>query len=254
MSYRVDEKTGNYVRTVTCGHCYEQGHNQSSCKMRKEKLANTIAEYERKVAENNFDDDWDRRHTERWLENNKEQLKKINNRGKNRKCSYCSEVGHTRRTCKYKKGDMNDFAVKTLEAREKFVDKFVEHGLGVGTLVMAKNWNEESLAMIKEIRWNNLTHETALGANNEYIDLLVSETFAGRRCGSMLPRAIADIRDISKDNHGRRESSITIVSPVDVSYPEDLLTMEGCLYAAKVYGVFEKERPYSYHGIDYDDE
>ena len=98
MSYRVDEN-GNYKRTVTCGHCYETGHNQSSCKHRKEKLTNAITTYERQIAEDNFDDDWDRRHASRWLENNKAQLEKMNNRGKNRKCSYCTEVGHTRRTC-----------------------------------------------------------------------------------------------------------------------------------------------------------
>jgi len=224
--------------------------------MRKEKLANTIAEYERKIAEDNFDDDWDRRHTERWLENNKEQLKKINNRGKNRKCSYCKEQGHTRRTCSYRNGDMNNFATKTLEAREKFIDRFIEHGLGVGALVMIKNWDAEELAMVSGVNWTYITHHAALGGDQQYIDLITTETLTGRRNSCMLPRSIADIEDICKDNpkRGRRESVMTITSPVDVVYPEDFLTMECCLNTAKLRGDFKKERPYFYHGIEYDDE
>jgi len=42
MAYMTDEN-GNYKRTVTCGHCYEKGHNKSSCKSMRQRLRERIA-------------------------------------------------------------------------------------------------------------------------------------------------------------------------------------------------------------------
>jgi len=255
MSYYTDEN-GNWKRTVTCGHCYEKGHNKGSCKAKKQSHLDQIAAYEKEIADDNFTDDWERNYAQRNLSRHKAELNKTVNRGKNRKCSYCKEQGHTRRTCSYRNGDMNNFATKTLEAREKFIDRFIEHGLGVGALVMIKNWDAEELAMVSGVNWTYITHHAALGGDQQYIDLITTETLTGRRNSCMLPRSIADIEDICKDNpdRGRRESAMTITSPVDVAYPEDFLTMECCLNTAKLRGDFMKERPYSYHGIEYDDE
>ena len=255
MSYRTDEK-GNWVRTVTCSHCYEKGHNSGGCKQRKEDSLEKIADYEKRLEEDLFADDWERNYAKGQLRRHKAVIEKSANRGKNRKCSYCKEGGHTRRTCSYRNGDMKNFATKTLEAREKFIDRFIEHGLGVGALVMIKNWDAEELAMVSGVNWTYITHHAALGGDQEYIDLITTETLTGRRNSCMLPRSIADIEDICKDNpkRGRRESVMTITSPVDVVYPEDFLTMECCLNTAKLRGDFMKERPYSYHGIEYDDE
>ena len=264
MSYRTDEN-GNYVRTVRCGHCYEIGHNKSGCKDRKEKLVNTIAQYERKVAEDDFDDDWDRRYVNRWLENNKAQLEKMNNRGKNRKCSYCTGYGHNRRSCGYKKGDMNDFAAKALVAREKFADRFTEVGLGIGTLGHAYSWRKcdrSTLAMIDRIDWHRITHESALGENLEYNEIIYAKSITptenypeGERFSNMLTPDLININNIEVNPRTRnKERGFEVISPVDPSFPDDFLTMKGCHNAAIERGIFEKERPYDYYGVEYDDE
>ena len=251
MAYIIDEKTGDYKRTVSCGYCYKLGHNQGSCEKRKEDSANSIAEYEKQLKEDNFNDDWDRDWTQRQLDRHKAVIERSSNRGKNRKCSYCTGGGHTRRTCKKKKGDMNDYATRTLDAREKFINRFAEHGLGPGALVTIKNWNKDILALIDEIRWDFLTHEVAAGENREYLEIIISESNGGRRHSSSLPLAIADINE---SNSTRRPSNLKIISPVDSSYPGDFLTMDSCYRAADKCGSFEKARPYQYYNVNYDDE
>ena len=110
MSYIVD-KNGNYKRTVRCSHCYELGHNQSSCGKRKIDIAENVERYTEQLKDKNLDD-WRRSCIEGYLRGSNSQLEKIKNRGKNRKCGFCSSEGHTRRTCKDRKSE-TDTAAKS---------------------------------------------------------------------------------------------------------------------------------------------
>jgi len=225
-----------------------------------------IADYEKQIADDNFCDDWERNYAQRNLDRHKAELSKTVNRGKNRKCSYCSAPGHTRRTCMSKKGDMSDYANKALVAREKFAEKFEEAGLGIGALLSVKNWRdhaEEELAIIENIKWEYITHEIATGESHEFRDVVCSRTLApteyyprGEFHTNSLLVDIADINgaeDYIRENRIKREK-YRLVSPVEASFPNDFLTIPGCIAAAVASKHFEKERPYDYHGVSYDDE
>ena len=260
MSYRVDEN-GNYVRTVRCGYCYEQGHNKGSCKQKKQNHENYIAEYEKEIAEDNFSDDWERDNTKRLLERHKADLNKSRNRGKNRKCSYCKDEGHTRRTCSFRKGDMNDYATKCVAAREKFVENMTATGFGIGALGYRRDhWGDNKiLVLVESIKWDEVTHNVAIGQNGHYRDVVIVRNFQptqhranGTSYSTLLPSAVSNIdNEEVADQFERR--CFQVISPADPSVPEDFLTLTSALRAAKHNEEFNETRPFKYHGTEYDD-
>jgi len=144
MAYLTDEN-GNWKRTVTCGHCYEKGHNKSSCKDLRERLRKRIATNKARIEADNWSNDWEKNSAMRGLENASRELHKLESKGKNRKCGYCSDTGHTRRTCQDRKDHVELHTNKTLRFRRELCDKFIEHGLGPGALVEVdtREWTNE---------------------------------------------------------------------------------------------------------------
>ncbi len=134
MAYMTD-KEGNWKRTVTCGHCWEKGHNKSSCPSFREKLRERIATDKAALEKDEWDYDWQKSSAQRRLEDAARQLHKLENKGKNRKCGYCSDTGHTRRTCQERKDHVEVHTDKTLRFRRELCDRFIAHGLGPGALV-----------------------------------------------------------------------------------------------------------------------
>ena len=260
MSYHMDEN-GNYKRSVRCGHCYETGHNKSSCKIKKQSHLDQIAGYEQQLAEDKFTDDWERNYAKRNLERHKAELNKAANRGKNRKCSYCKDEGHTRRTCSFRKGDMNSYAAKCVEAREKFVENMTEVGFGIGALgYRTDSWGDSKvLAIVESVFWGSFNHNVAVDSPNQYSEIVRARTFestehypAGRVYGCLLPSSVSNINNQEVSPRFERRC-FDIVSPVVPSPPEDFLTIESALRAAKESEEFDDSRPYDYHGIVYDE-
>jgi hypothetical protein len=134
MAYMTDEN-GNYKRTVTCGHCYEKGHNKSSCKSLRKSLRDRIAANKARLEANEWTYDYEERQCQRSLEHASSQLHKLEGKGKNRKCGYCSSTGHTRRTCQDRKDHVEAHTDKTLRFRRELCDRFIASGLGPGALV-----------------------------------------------------------------------------------------------------------------------
>lgn len=261
MAY-ITDKNGNHKRTVTCGWCYEAGHNKGSCKAKRQNHVDQIAIYEQQIADDNFSDEWERPNAVRYLKHHKAAIEKSANRGKNRKCSYCSEGGHTRRTCKSRKGDMNSYASKMLSAREKFAENFQTAGLGVGALLMKKTWRTENvLTLVQKILWQHITHEMAFDGTNEFSDVIVSRTVKttpdypdGEVFRDKIHPAIANINGASDEDVAYRRCGYRVISPIDeVAIPNNFLTMEACLVLTDGQGRFKKERHYDYYNIDYDD-
>ena len=145
MAYITDEH-GAYRRTVTCGHCYDKGHNKSSCKKLRESLRSRIANCKAKLEANEWAYDYEERQAKQGLEHASRQLHKIESRGKNRKCGFCSDVGHTRRTCQQRKDEVEVALDKTLRFRRELCDRFISHGLGPGALVEVdtREWTNDS--------------------------------------------------------------------------------------------------------------
>lgn len=134
MAYITDEN-GNYKRTVRCGYCYEKGHNKSACPKRKVDLKENIERYTKELTEDKFSREWEKTNTERYLRNAKEALHKMETRGQNRKCGFCGDVGHTRRTCPERKRQTAEQLAKTIDIRKKVISRMLDAGFGPGALV-----------------------------------------------------------------------------------------------------------------------
>ena len=261
MSYRVDEN-GNYKRTVRCGYCYELGHNKGSCQAKKQNHLDYIATYEKEIADDNFVDDWERDHVKRKLNRHKAELNKTTNRGKNRKCSYCKDEGHTRRTCSFRKGDMNDWVGNCLAAREKFVENMTAAGFGVGALgYRSDTWTDaKELVLVESVNWSSITQNTAVGKDSQYQEVCYGRSLDkrdtyhpnGRLWTLMLPTAVSNINNEEVAPRFARRC-LEIISPSPASPPKDFLTVESAMKAAKISEIFEDSRPYHYHGIVYDE-
>ena len=263
MAYTYDEN-GNYKRTVRCGYCYEIGHNKSSCPQKKQNHKDQIAEYEKQLAGDNFTDDWERNYAQRQLDRHKQQLNKTVNRGKHRKCSYCSDEGHTRRTCSFRKGDMKSWAIKTIDAREKFIDNMVGIGLGAGALGYRKSpYSESELAIVEHINWEAINYRLSPGMSEQWTDILRVRDIqtsdwhpTGRTVGLQMPTTVTLIDADPSDRHTSRaaDHDFEVVSGADVNPPANFLTLEGALEAAKKCDLFAGPRGTMYYGNTYDDE
>lgn len=171
MAYMTDEN-GNYKRTVRCGYCYQMGHNKGSCPERKKDLAASIEKTKARLKEDDYPvgDDWSRRNDQRRLENYTEQLNKMLNKGKNRKCSYCGEGGHNRKTCQERKNDIVDAASVLTNYRKKLLSKMKDVGLGVGAIVRTQVRTQDdtvsALGLVENIVWENVTHDSMFRAGD----------------------------------------------------------------------------------------
>ena len=157
MAYITDEN-GNYKRTVTCGHCYEKGHNQGSCEKRKVDLAERVKRYKEELSSPDLEG-WRRSNTERYLERSKSDLNKMMTKGQNRKCGYCSETGHTRRTCPERKSEVTRITDETIDFRNRVAERLVNDGFGPGALVKVQHRHGEDarLAVVTSISFSDLT-------------------------------------------------------------------------------------------------
>ena len=169
MAYMTDEN-GNYKRTVRCGHCYEKGHNKSSCPERKTMLRENIENYTKELAKDNFPDEWQKTNTQRYLRRSQEQLQKMESKGKNRSCSHCGETGHNRRSCVPRKDEANKLADQTIKLRKHMQKQMERIGLGPGALIAWPNHHETNaagghpsfLAMVEKVALDDVSHGHAI--------------------------------------------------------------------------------------------
>ncbi len=134
MAY-IQDTNGKYKRTVRCSHCYEIGHNRSSCPHLKKHLQDTISEYKARLDKNVWDRPYDKVQAERRFEWANNQLNKMQSRGKNRKCGFCGEHGHTRRTYQERKDKTAEMLETTLDVRRRVRDVLQDVGFAPGALV-----------------------------------------------------------------------------------------------------------------------
>ena len=234
MAYITDEN-GHYKRTVRCGHCYEKEHNKSACPKRKQDLKDNVERYTKELAENKFVHDYQRTNTERYLNHSKKQLETMANRGKNRKCGFCSEPGHTRRTCSHRKEQTKEHLAKTMDIRKKAAARMMDAGFGPGSLISVKGG--EHLAVVTEVRFDDIVQghapsrdayfHGAHGIRYQYV-VPVQDRWAGIQTqgGCYFPLEYLNINDIPENEWYRNPSNETceLMSPVTVS--EDALLTE----------------------------
>lgn len=167
MAYTTDEN-GHYKRTVRCGYCGEVGHNRGSCPTKKQAHLDAVANIEKRIAADDFVDEVDRNWAHRTLERNKEALAKSATRGKNRKCSYCKEGGHTKRTCKFRKEAIAGWTAALTRQQEKYAESMQDYGFGVGTLVEVMYDQAPRLALVTAVDLKPLRHHNDISEMSGY--------------------------------------------------------------------------------------
>ena len=157
---------GNYNGTVTCGHCYNQGHNKRSCSRYTERMQRAYQEAK---------DDGNAPHIEYYAAQVAKRTginpetgatRKRRNESYGRKCSYCREGGHSRRTCPALKEDQRNYRRMASVVRRDMLARMQDHGFGVGSLVTMKasQWNEAASEyqdttnayLVTGIKWENI--------------------------------------------------------------------------------------------------
>jgi len=141
---------GNYNGTIRCGYCYNEGHNSRTCPTKLERIQRNLAN----AKENNGE------HVEYYAQQvskmtgvNPETGAKRSRRDESwgRKCSYCNERGHNRRTCETLKSDLSRYAAMTREARQEVRQWALADGVGVGAMVQFKEaYSDSATTMLVE--------------------------------------------------------------------------------------------------------
>lgn len=145
----------SWNRTVTCSYCYCTGHNSRKCptkvKRVKERYESHLERFQ-SLEEGPTKDYWaaeTQKMREEYIKYTKIDLatgKKVTNKAakalrmKKVRCSYCAMRGHTRRTCKNLKNDYAIFKARTDIARQRWYEKLVESGVGIGSLLMTTEY------------------------------------------------------------------------------------------------------------------
>jgi hypothetical protein len=139
--------------TVRCGYCRELGHNRSSCPeyaARIEVLRASEGSDYYVVAQ------YDARKARRKAS------------GKSRKCSYCSEGGHNRKTCTALQTDMEKVRANNVEYRKQIFEAMVNQGIFVGAVVESESNTQlvnqkdygggrfKTPMVITSVMWNNI--------------------------------------------------------------------------------------------------
>ena len=156
---------GNYNGTVTCGHCYQQGHNKRSCPRATERAQSA---YQQAKEAGSPDLEYYARALAKRTGINPETGEKRKRRDESygRKCSYCRERGHSRRTCGSIKDDQRNYRRMAQVVRTDMLGRMREHGFGVGSLLTlaGSEWNEEankyqdvtSAYLVTKIKWEGI--------------------------------------------------------------------------------------------------
>ena len=129
--------------TVRCSECYKKGHNRSGCPRLKERYQEALAKPE---GEREYYDDRIIREFE--------QKKQSNT---NRKCSYCDEKGHNRRTCEILATHQSYVHRQEVAFRKGFLQHVQEIGLNVGALVDYKKEGNTQLSVVTNIHWHSIS-------------------------------------------------------------------------------------------------
>ena len=169
----------SYNGTVRCSHCHRTGHNRRSCpdittdlKMDYKRCLRRAKDYlhvgdnssaaRMQTAANVARDKYIKR-TGYDPATDKPIQKKIakSKRLKNTFCGYCSERGHTRRTCKHLKNDKRVYIQLSKEWRQKELADAISLGIGIGSLVPFKEYGYHrgeygyytELRFVRAYRW-----------------------------------------------------------------------------------------------------
>jgi hypothetical protein len=201
----------SYSGTVRCRYCGRDGHNAAGCKDRLDKMTSWL----------DSDDTAERNRARNYFSKKKQKAE----RAKNRSCSYCSETGHNRATCKVRKSDMSIYAELIYDGRKKLYRSFQEKGFGPGALVSYedKTWDSEVheyrtdtyIGIVTSIRHDQLSHRinhTRWNDNCKHIDVSWINHPAGgmKSWPASLPLRAIDVKNQYSDSYKLEEICWTL--------------------------------------------
>jgi len=142
-----------HKKTVRCGYCGQLGHNRSSCPDYAQRIEvlrasegsdyYVVAQYDAKKARRKAS-------------------------GKFRKCSYCLEGGHNRKTCTELQTDMEKVRANNVEYRKQIFEAMVNQGIFVGAVVESESNTQlvnqkdygggrfKTPMVVTSVMWNNI--------------------------------------------------------------------------------------------------
>ena len=140
-----------------CSYCGQPGHTKPTCPTYKAWIEDRRAM--------RGDADWH-------VQNYDAKKRKKADSAKNRKCSYCREGGHTRRTCAALKADIETTREILVEFRRNWLNRLVEEGLGSGALVAVDVWGERRVYFVRsmvtrDVVWWNKPTRPAIGVKRQ---------------------------------------------------------------------------------------
>ena len=151
--------------TVYCGYCRGKGHNRRGCEQYKKDMKDR---YDRaKQTPEGERSHYDTIAIDRW--ENQQQKKSAP-----RRCTYCSDLGHNRRTCDKLKVHMEHILKQEFAFRKAFVEHINEIGLNVGCLIMPHGDNTRKQIrnvphLVTGIRWEEITIVSARESFNRFV-------------------------------------------------------------------------------------
>lgn len=113
-------------RTITCGWCYQTGHNIRGCKKYKD-----------------------------YCEKNNATPKML----QPRRCSYCGQTGHDKRKCGELEDDKTELILKNKKWIELILDDLMKAGVGVGAVLKTPNpffAGSFMVSVVTGFKWENL--------------------------------------------------------------------------------------------------
>jgi hypothetical protein len=192
-----------------CGYCHTQGHNKRTCESMTNALKRRRREYlDRDASSTDGENSIAREGNLRRLHSITSQIAKrtgvhpvtgakVAKRvlSRPRRCSYCREEGHTRRTCSVRKRDQNVYREATRIARRTVADRIKAIDIGIGTLCVHamgyydsnNQWaHGDRACIITGVRWDDYTYDSSsfqltgipvaqLGRDRQYTNISLSQ-------------------------------------------------------------------------------
>ena len=229
--------------TVTCSHCYQQGHNQRGCPGYKKYLKDALEE-----AKDN-DNEYRVSHYERLIKENS-----------SRQCGYCKNSygegdpnRHSKATCPKRNENFDKESKHCLSVRKALTARWDDIGFGIGALLSVRVYCREIydykpvIALVTDIDWRQITNrsvETHTFNDRAVVTVAYFDNGKERQMPVALPiratwltdasleEAIQSSRIVESCHDG---CNVDILSGVDSSVPETFLDAKEIKKAVKPY-------------------
>jgi len=210
--------------TVTCSECWQTGHNKNGCPRRKERYEEALVmpEEERGFRERRIIEEWE----------NKRK------RNTTRKCTYCDEIGHNRRSCEDLKSHMAYVQKQNVAFKEALLEHLRDIGLNTGAFVQhlptdRVGFTDPIVLFVQKICWDQVHISQAVNSIPRFV-----KCFPVRNMGDLQGREMLSVRSLEHWPTGAKwpnepdtrynewHYSLKVVAPTSIAVepPEGWLT------------------------------